>query len=76
MVIELIILLAVIFLTAASVGGIIVSGIKLRKSKKGEQGNRALWIFLIVLCSLYLALIAAAIVFIILLMVSVTVNGM
>ncbi len=74
--INLLIFIAVILLTAASIGGIIISGIKLHKIKNSGQGNRAPWIFLIVLCSLYLALVAAAIVFIVILITSLVVNGM
>ena len=74
--IELVILIAVIALTAASIGGIGFSSRKLYKIKNGEQGNRAPWILLIVLCSLYLAFIAAALVFLFILAASITVNGM
>jgi len=65
-----------IILAAASIAGIIVSAIKLRGLKEAVEGKRAPWIILIVLCSIYLALFIAGIIFLIMIMVSITVNGM
>ena len=63
-------------ITAASLAGIIVSVKKLLDIKKGAPGSRAPWILLIILCGLYLLLLAAAIVFIFVLIASIAVNGM
>ena len=63
-------------ITAASLAGIIVSGKKLLDIKKGAPGSRAPWILLIILCGLYLLLLAAAIVFIFIIAASIAVNGM
>ena len=63
-------------LTAASGIGIIVSAIKLHKIKKGAQGRRAPWIILIIICSLYMGLIAVGLIYIIMLMINIIVVGM
>ncbi|MBO4533479.1 MAG: hypothetical protein J5726_07260 [Treponema sp.] len=65
-----------IILAVASLCGIIVSAKKLHDIKKGAAGNRAPWILLLVVCSLYIGLFIAGIIFIFILMASIVINGM
>lgn len=65
-----------IVLAVASLFGIIVSARKLHDIKKGAAGHRESWILLLVVCSLYVGLFIAGIVFIFILMASIVINGM